>query len=75
MDGGCASSAIAMDSAGRGMTCSASSSSGWRAIGSSYGSGRRRAQGILDPAAEYLRLDADTAHIALYRSELERALA
>jgi hypothetical protein len=36
---------------------------------------RWAALGILDPAAEYLRLDADSAHIALYRSDLDRALA
>lgn len=32
-------------------------------------------QGILDPANDFQRLDADAANIARYRSELERALA
>lgn len=31
-------------------------------------------QGILDPASDFRRLDADAANIARYRSELERAL-
>jgi len=32
-------------------------------------------QGILDPSSDYLRLDADAAHLARLHSELERALA
>ncbi len=32
-------------------------------------------QGILDPSSDYLRLDADAAHLARLHNELERALA